>query len=87
MNTTIWDVIGLFGVVAYVSAYAMLQLEKLRGSDNLYLLLNGAGSVLILVSLSHSFNLPSFITQSLWLIFTIVGFLRARRHGGRTERR
>lgn len=72
------DVIGLLGVAAYISAYALLQLEKLGSSDTRYLVLNGLGSGLILVSLFYSFNLPSFITQALWLVFTVVGFVRAR---------
>ena len=72
------DIIGLFGVAAYISAYAMLQLDRVRSTDNLYLLLNGLGSGLILVSLLYSFNLPSFVTQALWLVFTVVGFVRAR---------
>ncbi|SFP79024.1 CBU_0592 family membrane protein [Sphingomonas rubra] len=72
------DVIGLLGVAAYISAYALLQLEKLGSSDTRYLVLNGLGSGLILVSLFYSFNLPSFITQALWLVFTVVGVVRAR---------
>jgi hypothetical protein len=75
---SIYTIIGLFGVAAYVSAYALLQLDRLKSDDNLYLLLNGLGSALILVSLLDAFNLPSFITQALWLVFTIIGFFRAR---------
>jgi hypothetical protein len=74
----VYDIIELFGVVVYVSGYALLQLDRLKSSENLYLLLNGLGSALILVSLWNSFNLPSFITQALWLVFTVVGFFRAR---------
>lgn len=73
---TLFDAIGLVGVAAYISAYALLQLEKLDSSDTRYLLLNAIGSGLILVSLFDSFNLPSFLTQTLWLLFTIVGFAR-----------
>lgn len=74
----LYDIVGLFGVAAYVTGYALLQLDKLRSDDDRYLLLNGAGSALLLVSLLNSFNLPSFITQAPWLLFTIVGFFRAR---------
>jgi hypothetical protein len=76
---TLPDIVGLFGVAAYLTAYALLQLERLDGHDGRYLALNAAGSLLILVSLVYSFNLPSFVTQALWLIFTIIGFLRSRR--------
>jgi hypothetical protein len=82
-SMNIYTIIGLFGVAAYVSGYALLQLDRVKSDDHLYLLLNGLGSALILVSLLDAFNLPSFITQALWLVFTIVGFLRARRNRAR----
>lgn len=73
---SVFDIIGLIGVAAYISAYALLQLDRLKSDDLRYLLLNGIGSGLILVSLFDSFNLPSFVTQTLWLAFTIVGLAR-----------
>ena len=80
---TIYDAVGLLGVAAYVSAYALLQLGRLGNGDGRYLALNAAGSVLILFSLLHSFNLPSFVTQVLWLVFTVVGYARSRGAGRR----
>lgn len=79
MPLNLYDIIGLFGVAAYVSGYGLLQLDRLTSTDDRYLLLNGLGSALILVSLWHSFNLPSFITQALWLVFTVLGYVRAHR--------
>jgi multidrug transporter EmrE-like cation transporter len=75
---TLADVIGLIGVAAYLSAYGLLQLGILRVEDGRYALLNGVGAVAILYSLIFDFNLPSFITQTAWLILTIVGYVRAR---------
>jgi len=72
------DFVGLAGVAAYLSAYGLLQLGKLKFEDWRYALLNGIGSVAILYSLTSDFNMPSFITQAMWLIFTIVGFMRLR---------
>ena len=69
------DLVGLVGVAAYVSAYALLQLGRLHSGDGRYLLLNGLGSVCLLMSLMGNFNLPSFVTQALWLFFTLVGFV------------
>jgi len=74
---SLYDIVGLFGVAAYIGAYALLQVDRLRSDDLRYLALNGVGSGLILVSLLGSFNLPSFVTQTLWLGFTIVGAFRA----------
>ena len=75
---SIADFVGLIGVVAYLAAYGLLQLGILTVDDGRYALLNGIGSVAILYSLTFDFNLPSFITQTAWLIFTIIGYARSR---------
>ncbi|MBW3709884.1 cyclic nucleotide-binding protein [Streptomyces griseus] len=75
---TLSDVIGLIGVAAYLSAYGLLQMGILKVEDGRYALLNGVGAIAILYSLIFDFNLPSFITQTAWLILTIIGFVRAR---------
>ncbi|HYH17847.1 MAG TPA: hypothetical protein VD995_04445 [Azospirillum sp.] len=72
------DFVGLIGVAAYLSAYGLLQLGKLKVEDSRYALLNGAGALAILYSLAFDFNMPSFITQSAWLLFTIIGYARSR---------
>ena len=72
------DFVGLVGVAAYLSAYGLLQLGKLKFEDWRYALLNGIGALAILYSLTFDFNMPSFITQAMWLIFTIIGYLRLR---------
>ena len=75
---SIADFVGLIGVVAYLSAYGLLQLGMLKIEDLRYVTLNGVGALAILYSLMFSFNLSSFITQVAWLIFTIVGYIRSR---------
>ena len=75
---SIADFIGLIGVAAYLSAYGLLQLGMLKVEDSRYALLNGVGALAILYSLIFDFNLPSFITQAAWLIFTIIGYVRSR---------
>jgi len=75
---SIADFVGLVGVAAYLSAYGLLQLGKLKVEDSRYAALNGVGALAILYSLAFDFNLPSFITQSAWLLFTIIGYVRSR---------
>jgi multidrug transporter EmrE-like cation transporter len=70
------DVVGLIGVVAYLSAYGLLQMSALKVEDGRYALLNGIGASAILYSLIYEFNLASFVTQTAWLALTIVGYLR-----------
>ena len=73
------DAVGLVGVVLYVAAYAGLQLGKLELADLSYTILNAAGGLAVLFSLVWSFNLAAFITQILWLLFTVIGYFRARK--------
>lgn len=72
------DAIGLVGVIAYLSAYGLLQMGILKVEDGRYALLNGAGAIAILYSLIYDFNLPSFITQTAWLLLTVAGYVRSR---------
>ncbi|WP_254656219.1 CBU_0592 family membrane protein [Ketogulonicigenium vulgare] len=72
------DFIGLLGAVFYLSAYAMLQLGKLKLEDNAYAGLNILGAIAILTSLIWSFNLGALVTQSAWLVFTVLGVIRSR---------
>lgn len=72
------DLIGLVGVVAYLSAYGLLQLGLLKVEDLRYALLNALGALLILYSLAFDFNLASFVTQAAWLVLTIIGYIRSR---------
>ncbi|MFL5186576.1 MAG: cyclic nucleotide-binding protein [Microvirga sp.] len=80
------DVIGLFGVAAYLSAYGLLQLGALKVEDNRYALLNALGAILILYSLFFDFNLASFVTQSAWLMLTALGYIRSHIKRSRTAR-
>ncbi len=72
------DFIGLIGVVAYLSAYGLLQMGTLKVEDSRYAFLNALGALLTLYSLIFDFNLASFITQAAWLLLTAVGFIRSR---------
>jgi multidrug transporter EmrE-like cation transporter len=75
---TLPDFVGLIGVIAYLAAYGLLQMSMLKVEDGRYALLNGVGALAILYSLWFDFNLSSFITQTAWLIFTLVGYIRSR---------
>ena len=76
---TVPDAVGLVGVALYVGAYAGLQTGKLGLADVKYTILNAVGGLAVLFSLAWSFNLAAFVTQVLWLVFTLVGYLRSRR--------
>lgn len=78
---TFQDYIGLVGVVAYVAAHFCVQLLHQPPGGRLVVLLNVVGPACILVSLTSSWNLASFLTQCFWLGLTLMGWWK-RRAGG-----
>lgn len=77
MTLTLYDMLGIGGVIIILVAYLLLQLEKLSVLDWRYSAANGAGAILILVSLYFSFNLASFIIEIAWLLISIFGLFKA----------
>ena len=77
MPLTHYDILGIIGVVIILFAYLALQIERLSAQDWRYSALNGVGALLILISLIHSFNLPSFIIEIAWLAISLFGLFRA----------
>ncbi len=77
-----FDLIGLVGVVLILLAYFLLQTEKLAADQLRYPALNLVGAVLILISLTKTFNLASFVIEICWVgisLYGIVKILRRRR--------
>ncbi len=82
MHVELHTIVGLIGVFCYLLAYALVQLRKLVIDSDIYACLNIAGGVCGLYSLSHDFNLAMVISQSMWLIFTLVGMHSSHRRRG-----
>ncbi len=70
------DVAGMTGVTLIVLAYLGIQLERLSSKSLAYSLMNLIGAALILLSLYFTFNLPSVIIESFWLLISIIGIVR-----------
>lgn len=73
MSYAWYDILGTVGVGIIILTYILLQIEKVRSEHLLYSLLNAAGAALILVSLYHDFNFPSFIVEFFWLLISLFG--------------
>jgi len=71
--------VGLIGVFCYLLAYALVQVRKLLISSNTYAILNIIGGACSLYSLSHDFNLAAFVSQTMWLLFTLLGMHSSRK--------
>ena len=71
-----FDLVGNVGVLLMVIAYLLLQLEKLSSSAVSYLLLNAIGAVLVIISLTFSFNLSAFLMEVFWLLISLYGLTK-----------
>lgn len=76
MTYSWFDLVGNIGVALMVVAYLLLQLEKLSSSASSYLILNAAGAVLVIVSLSFRFNLSAFLMEAFWLVISLYGLTK-----------
>jgi len=70
------DILGTIGVATIIITYLLLQTQRIRSEHLAYSLSNAVGAGLILISLYYSFNLPSVIVESFWLIISIYGIIR-----------
>jgi hypothetical protein len=67
------DIIGTIGVINIITAYTLLQLEKIRSESFLYSFLNLFGAALVIISLYFDFNFPAFIVEFFWLLISLFG--------------
>lgn len=74
-----YDLIGLIGVGLIILLYALLQLEKIDPKRVAYSLGNLVGAIMILISLTHHFNLPSVVIECFWIAISLYGLIKAIR--------
>lgn len=73
---TLFELAGYLGAACYLGAYAALQIGLIRGNGYAYACLNMCAAILVVVSLTKQFNLPSMIVQVSWITVSIVGIVR-----------
>lgn len=76
---TLATIIGYLGVLIVLAAYGLLTSGRLRGDDVRYPIINIIGTLGIIVSLFEQWNLPSMVTQLVWIAISIVGIMRIAR--------
>ena len=79
MNTLVTDAIGMAGTFLVVLAYYLLQLEKVQPRGLTYNLMNLFGAVFLLISLSFTFNLASFVIEIFWIGAALIGLWKLYR--------
>lgn len=76
LNLSWFDLAGFVGVVVIVTAYLMLQLNRLPSTAPAYSLLNAVGAFLVMLSLLFDFNLAAFLMEAFWFLISLFGLLR-----------
>ena len=76
MTLTLIDFVGFVGVALVVGTYFLSQIGRMDVRQPLYPARNGLGSLLIIVSLTQSFNAASFAIESFWLLISLIGLCR-----------
>lgn len=83
MSVTSGVFIGFLGIAIYVLMYGALSLRRISATGVTYPLLNGIAAVCMLISLSTQWNLPSAVSNIIWLALSVYGLsvaLRQRRN-------
>ncbi len=82
-----YDILGMGGTIAFLTAYLLLQTQRIDPKGLRYSLLNFAGAVLILASLMHSWNLSAFLLELAWGAISLYGIFQSLKRNGhnRTE--
>ena len=72
-SDAIYNIIGIIGDVITLWVYFLLNTGKVKYDQLSYPIYNFFGSVLILISLFHKWNLPSVIIEISWMIISCYG--------------
>tara|TARA_R110002050_G_scaffold71891_3_gene154667 strand:- start:52285 stop:52539 length:255 start_codon:yes stop_codon:yes gene_type:complete len=75
MGYTWYDFVGNVGVFLLLTAYLLLQINKLSSHQLSYSILNALGATLILISLIYEFNLSAFAIEFFWLLISVIGIV------------
>jgi hypothetical protein len=70
------DLAGLVGVAVVLVAYGGAALGKIPASGLVPLVANLIGACLILLSMTHAFNLPAFAMEASWAVVAAIGLVR-----------
>ena len=76
VSSEVYQAIGVAGFVLYMLSYFLLQIGKIEGCGNIYILMNLSAASFVLVSLVHNFNLASALIQISWILISIIGLIR-----------
>lgn len=71
------DLVGNIGVLLILGSYLRLQMGRVDAAGLAYSAINGAGALLILISLLYEFNLSAFVVEAAWFAISLFGVARS----------
>lgn len=78
LNATIANIIGIFGSVLFIAAFAYANFSPAMNKV-IFNLANLVGAICLLVSLWVHFNLAAFVLEVAWAIIALIGLVSALR--------
>lgn len=75
----LYNAIGLCGVGLFLWAYAMINLGLWTEHQVRFHVPNLVGACCMIISLLHSWNLPTFVLEICWGSIAMLGIVRAKR--------
>ena len=76
MAAWIYNLIGLSGVTIILTAYLLLQMNKLEAKTFNYSLLNLSGSIAIMFTFIYAWNLAAFLIEIAWSAISLFGVVK-----------
>jgi hypothetical protein len=75
---SVFDLIGMAGIGLNLFGYFLIQNQTLRPVDGRFACIQITSCVLLLLSLSHTFNLSSALLNIIVIAFTVYGHVKFR---------
>ena len=75
-DITVLECIGLAGAALYSLGYFLAAYDRLPSQSPLYYLCKMLAAVLVMISLTESFNLASAVIQAFFIFVSVIGILR-----------
>jgi hypothetical protein len=80
------DLVGLAGVTLSTYCYVRVQWQRDYAKKMSYSLLNLVGAILMIASLLHNWNLPGFVSCSIWSFMSAYGVYRCTKYIRRSKK-
>jgi len=75
-DVNFYNVIGYTGALLYILSYFLLSKGLIKGESYAYHMMNFFAPIMVLTSLTDSWNAPSVVIQSVWLCLSVYALCR-----------